>query len=291
MSLRAGVVVVHYGDPAPTRLCVAALVADPSAVERVLVVVDNSGDLPAGAVAPAMVLRYPDNPGFGAGANRGVAALGGAPWDAFVVLNHDVQVCAGFLAAACAAVAGDSVGAAGGPLYLDPGRQQLWYAGGSVCYATGTVRQSRSPRAAGRPREVGFIPGAALAISPAAWRRVGGFDPAFFLYNEDLDLCLRLRRCGLRLRFAPGMAAIHDVGAASGSRRLSAFYLEQISRTRLRAFRPLALRLYLATLHTGYVVLRAAWHAAHGRTGRSKAQALLGGHRAALAAIGRPPLR
>ncbi len=289
MAPRAGCVVVHFGSSAPTRACVAALVADSSPVERTVVVVDNSGDLAESAVAPARVLHCPDNPGFGGGANRGVAALGDGPWDAFVVLNHDVQVCGGFLAAACAAVTRRGTGAAGGPLYLDADKTRLWYAGGRVSFATGTVRQSRSRRAAGRAREVTFVPGAALAIAPRAWREVGGFDPALFLYNEDVDLCLRLRRRGFLIRFEPGMAAIHHIGAATGSDRHSALYLEHITRTRLRPFRPLALRLYLAALHTAYVTLRAARHAARGAPGMSAARALVRGHIDALLAIGHSP--
>jgi GT2 family glycosyltransferase len=152
------------------------------------------------------------------------------------------------------------------------------------------VLQSRSPRAAGHARTVGFIPGAALAIAPAAWRRVGGFDPAFFLYNEDLDLCLRLRRCGYALRFAPAMAAVHRVGTATGSAAVSPLYLENMARTRLLPFRPLAFRLYLALLHSGYVALRAGWHAARGGKGRAAARALLRGHREALRRVRRPPL-
>jgi GT2 family glycosyltransferase len=290
MGARAGLVVVHFGSSGPTLACLRALEADPSPVERAVVVVDNSGDLDAGRVGRALVVHCPDNPGFGAGANRGVAALGEGEWSVFVVLNHDVEVAPGFLAAAVTAVAAPGVGAAGGPLYLDEARRALWYAGGWVSFVTGTVVQSRSPRAAQRARAVGFIPGAALAIAPGAWRRAGGFDPEFFLYNEDLDLCLRLRRLGYSLRFAPGMAAVHCVGAATGSAIVSPLYLENMARTRLLPFRPLALRLYLAVLHSGYVALRAGWHAARGAGGRTAAFALLRGHGRALARVTRAPL-
>jgi GT2 family glycosyltransferase len=290
MAPRVGVVVVHFGDPAPTIVCLRALAADPSAVEREAVAVDNSATLDAAAFAGARILRCPDNPGFGGGANRGVAALGDRGWDALVVLNHDVEVAPGFLAAAAAAVSAPGTGAAGGPLYRDDARSLLWYAGGRVSFVTGTVIQSRSARAARRARRVGFIPGAAMAISPQAWRRAGGFDPAFFLYNEDLDLCLRLRRLGFSLRFDPGMAAVHRVGAATGSAGLSPLYLESMARTRLLPFRPLACRLYLAVLHTAYVAARAGWHAARGAGGREAARALLRGHREALHMISRPPL-
>jgi N-acetylglucosaminyl-diphospho-decaprenol L-rhamnosyltransferase len=287
-----GAVVVHFGDPTPTLACLAALRADTSVGERRVVVVDNSGTLPPERLEGEELLRCLDNPGFGGGANRGVAALGDGPFAALVLLNHDVEVVPGFLAAAVQALASPQTGVAGGPLFLDHDGGRLWYAGGGVNFATGTVWQRTSPRRAAQARPAGFIPGAALAVSPAAWRRLGGFDPAYFLYGEDLDLCLRMRRRGFRLCFEPRMAAVHRLGAATGSARRSALYLEHLTANRLRPFRPLAYRLYLAALHTGYVGLRALWYTVgrRGRDGRTAARALVRGHTRALAGIARGPL-
>ena len=153
----------------------------------------------------------------------------------------------------------------------------------------GVVHQSRSEPDAGRRQRVGFIPGTAMAIAADAWRAVGGFDERFFLYHEDLDLCLRLRRAGRTLVFEPGMACTHFLGAATGSATQSALYLEQLTRTRLRPFRPPVYRLYLALVHTGWVALRAAGIAAAGPDRRQRITALVRGHLAALATIGHPP--
>lgn len=282
MSL--GVVIVHFGSPQATTACVRSAVDDPSAVERRIVVVDNQGDLDAVALpAGVELLRSADNPGFGVGANRGVEQLTiGGSAAGYVVLNNDVELLPGFLAAAREAL-GPGVGAAGGPLYLDRARRRLWYAGGGVSLATGTVWQRRSPSAAFRRRRVGFIPAAALAVARAAWEDVGGFDPGYFLYNEDVDLCLRLRRRGWRLLFEPGMQAVHHLGGATGSAGESALYLEQLTWTRLRPFRPWALRAYLALVHSGYNLLRCgALLLRRGPGGRSVARAIARGHRAAL---------
>ena len=284
---RIAVVVVHFGATDPTVACVATLRADPSPVERHVVVVDNSGTLPAAGLGDDVsVVAAASNLGFGAGVNLGVAGIAEAGWDALVVLNHDVEVRPGFLAAAADAVSLPGVAAASGPLYLDGGRQRLWYAGGSVDFLTGTVRQSQDPPDAARERDVTFLPGAAIVFAWEAFREVGGFDPAFFLYHEDLDICLRLHRRGWRLRFVPALEAVHRLGAATGSDRLSPLYLESLSRTRLRAFRPLAYRLYLAVLHTGYVLVRAAAYALSGEAlGSERARALVRGHLGALAEI------
>jgi N-acetylglucosaminyl-diphospho-decaprenol L-rhamnosyltransferase len=290
---RVGVVVVHFGRPNPTVACVGAVLGDPSPCGRHIVVVDNSGDLAPDLLPGAEVIKPGGNAGFGVGANLGVQRLGLGPWGALVILNNDVEVVSGYLGAALDALGHPGVGAAAGPLFLDRPGGKLWYAGGGVNFLTGTVRQSTSRRLADRERPVGFFPGAAFAVSPRAWEAVGGFDPSYFLYNEDVDLCLRLRRRGLRLLFAPAMAAVHRLGSVTGSGGRSPFYLEHMTATRLRPFRPLGYRFYLAALHTGYVLVRALAHLAVSgdKEGATATRALLRGHVRALAGLGRGPLR
>lgn len=256
-----GVIIVHFDAPEPTLRCVASVHDDSSAAPRAIVVVDNGGNLDQAQLGSDVTLvSRPDNPGFGVGANVGVAALpppaADEAYSAYVILNNDVVLEPGFLDAAASALEG-RVGAVGGPVTDGGSDGDLWYAGGHINFLTGTVSQSRSPQDAGQRRDVGFIPGAAIAIRPEAWDEVGGFDASYFLYNEDLDLCLRLRRLGWRLRFEPDMACVHSLGGATGSRSRSPTYLAQLTRTRLRPFRPWIYRFYLSMLHSPYNLLRA----------------------------------
>lgn len=289
MAKRLGVVVVHFGAPELTRRCVDAVQADPSPVQRVVVVVDNSGNL--GQLEGAKVLASPDNPGFGEGANRGARWLVANGCGDLVVLNNDVKVLPGFLDAATEHLRRPGIGAVGGPLYLPDGRT-LWSAGGAVLWPLGVVVQHRSYRWAWKSREVGFLPGAALAVRGEAFFGLGGFDGRFFLYHEDLDLCLRLRRAGWKLWYTPRAGAVHYLGSATGSHGHSGFYLEHLTRTRLMPFRPLVFRLWLALVHSVYAAGRVAWFAFQGQT--AQAQAVLRGHRWALRhlAVGpRPVIR
>ena len=201
----AGVVIVHFGEVDPTIGCTASVCGDPSRLGRRVIVVDNSGNLETDALGSGVeVIRRPDNPGFGAAINVGVAALEGDEGISFyVVLNNDAVLGPGYLDAAADALE-VGVGAAGGPIRDGLDTSKLWYAGGGINFLTGTVRQQRYADTSGQGRDVGYIPATAMAVSSTAWRDVGGFDERFFLYNEDLDLCLRLRRAGWRLRFEPG---------------------------------------------------------------------------------------
>lgn len=65
-------------------------------------------------------------------------------------------------------------------------------------------------------REVGFASGAALAIRRAAWDQAGGFDARYFMYGEDLDLCLRLRLAGWGIGATPAARVAHDYAFVKG---------------------------------------------------------------------------
>lgn len=282
---RVGVVIVHYGGAGPTLRCLRSVLQDPSPVERRIVVVDNSNNL--SPLEGGEVLSCPDNPGFGEGVNRGVRFLAEAAGDAVVALNHDVEVLPGFLDAALHTLARPGVGAAGGPLFFPDGRT-LWSAGGAVLWPLGVVIQYRSLGRVWRSRAVGFLPGAALAFRWEAFQEVGGFDPRFFMYHEDLDLCLRLRRAGWKLWYSPALAAVHHLGAATGAHVFSPFYLEHLSKTRLRPFRPLVFRLWLACVHSLYVAWRSLGFVLRGQ--KEQSDALWRGHVAALASLRQGPL-
>jgi N-acetylglucosaminyl-diphospho-decaprenol L-rhamnosyltransferase len=283
-----GVVVVHFGDPVPTSHALASVLDDPSSASRTTVVVDNGHNLPPDFAPKGVdVLRSPANLGYGTALNRGVERLREfGSFRGYLCLNNDVRLMPGFLDAAATALEEDEAGAIGGPIYEDDERSRIWYGGGSVNFVLGTVHQDHTVEAAAQRRFVGFIPGTAMAVSSRAWHQVGGFDERYFLYHEDLDLCLRLRRAGWRLVFAPDMEALHPLGGETGSHSRSALYLEHMTRTRLMPFRPTAYRLYLAVVHSGWVLARAA--SIVGRGGpemRNKVGALLRGHTAALRGV------
>ncbi len=66
------------------------------------------------------------------------------------------------------------------------------------------------------------VPGVTAALS--LWRTealaaCGGFDPAFFMYYEDVDLCMRAVSRGMRFHLLPNVAGSHRSGATSRRRR------------------------------------------------------------------------
>jgi len=66
------------------------------------------------------------------------------------------------------------------------------------------------------PIEVEGIVGAFIVIKKHIFEEIGGFDERFFLFAEDIDLCLRVKERGYKILHAPDIRIIHFHG---GSRR------------------------------------------------------------------------
>ena len=63
-------------------------------------------------------------------------------------------------------------------------------------------------------RQVDIVTGCFLLIETDTWDKLGGFDPAFVMYGEEADLCLRAGAMGYRPRITPDATIVH-YGAAS----------------------------------------------------------------------------
>lgn len=67
------------------------------------------------------------------------------------------------------------------------------------------------------PVEVECVYGAAMLMEKETFEKVDGFDERYFLYFEDLDLCRKVRKLGLKVIYFPGSVLIHEVGRSVSS--------------------------------------------------------------------------
>jgi GT2 family glycosyltransferase len=198
----------------------------PSLVEQLgerdeLVVVDNASEdgtpEQVERLAPGTrVIRNRQNVGFAAGVNAGAAEAQG---ELLVLLNPDAVPQPGFVEAIRRPLA-DRLGWAAwmGLVTSDGGR--VLNTDGNVVHFTGITWAGgagmRAP-AAGDGRDVAALSGACLALPRATFRRMGGFPPQFFSYQEDTDLSLRLRLEGERLGLEPAAVVDHSYEFAKGA--------------------------------------------------------------------------
>ena len=205
------------------------------------VVVVDHGDGRAASRAGALgavAIHDPDNPGFGAGQNRGVA-LTTSP---FVLLcNPDAEVSPeavrrgadllserpgvaavqGVIANTWTGAPERSQGLEVRPVHLVGravgARRLLAYSAVRALTARSATLGDHARRVPPAPTEVESLATTAVLVRRAAFEEAGGFDPSFFLYGEDLDLCRRLRRAGWTLVALPEVWADHQSGGSAAS--------------------------------------------------------------------------
>jgi N-acetylglucosaminyl-diphospho-decaprenol L-rhamnosyltransferase len=226
---RITAVVVNYNARDHLLGCLRSLRDD--GVEAVVVVDNGSSDGSTDAVLAAdpsaVVIPTGGNLGFGAAANRGLAA---APGEYAVVLNPDVLVEPGTMKVladaadrdAALAVLGPRVENLDGTLYPSVRTfPNLLDAAGHAFlgFVRPANRFSRRYRMLdwdhGAARAVDWVSGTCMLVRLSALRAVGGFDEGYFMYVEDVDLCWRLRRAGWRVGYEPQGRVVHTIGASS----------------------------------------------------------------------------
>ena len=233
-------VIVVAADSGPLLpQCVERVQASSAPVE--IVVVDNASrdGFPAKAIAAHagdgrfQLIENAANRGFGPACNQGAATAHG---DALVFLNPDCLVDADTIAMLRAIADADrSIGLLGvavrnpdgaparGNRRRDPTLRRAFMA------MSGLARfESRWPSFAGvempdavsaSPVErVDAVSGACLFVPRAAFEHVGGFDEAYFLHVEDLDLCRRMRDAGYAVAIANQVRVVHAQGSSSRHR-------------------------------------------------------------------------
>ena len=230
-AARIAAVIVSFNARDDLLRCLASLRLVKAPLETV--VVDNASlDGSPEAVArefPDVRLVTPrENLGFARATNLGIAASL-APY--LLVLNSDAEVRPGTVETLASLLdARPGIGVVGPRTLSGDGTVQVSF--GPDLRPLAEWRQRRRVRgvrrrdpaalrradaAASREQEPDWVSGACLLARREALAAVGGFDEGYFLYEEDADLCLRLRRAGWGVLFTPAAEVVHHLGRSVAS--------------------------------------------------------------------------
>lgn len=165
------------------------------------------------------------NGGYGAGLNRGVRESNG---EILLLANPDLLLGPGTAGALVEALDGPGFGIAAPQLVWDEaGRWAVpqapdtgWRSEVEGRYSLWTARrryfkeQLRLWRATA-PTPTGVVSGTLMAVTRSTFQVVGGFDPKYFLFYEENDFCMRVRRQGLSPVVVPGARVCHAIGVSA----------------------------------------------------------------------------
>jgi GT2 family glycosyltransferase len=235
-AIELSIIIVSYNTRELTLACLRSVYAHHPSVPFELVVLDNgSSDGSSEAIAAefpqAKLLADKQNHGFATGNNIAARTARGRR---LLLLNPDTVVLEGSLDGLWqfAERLPDRGIWGGRTLFedhsLNPtscwGRMTPWTL---LCSAAGLTwlfpnspifsRERYGGWARDCEREVDVVTGCFLLIDRALWKRLAGFDPLFFMYAEEADLCLRARNLGARPTFTPEAEIIHLGGRSERS--------------------------------------------------------------------------
>ncbi|HUG40846.1 MAG TPA: glycosyltransferase family 2 protein [Longimicrobiales bacterium] len=279
MARRIEAVVLNHDDHEATLRAVRELAGSRGVRVDVLVVdaASRPDDVAAlrRAVDPDRLLALPENRGYAGGMNAGLAFWrregAGAP---VLLLTPDARVDGDAARRLLDALeAGGRVGAVGPVVAYSTDPAGRIGAGGDILPGRARVRLSTRVRRPD-PYDVDWIEGCCMLLRPGAVEAVGGFDEAYFLYFEEIDLCHRLREAGWSVRVVPGAAVLHPKAAGG----LPPRYFYYMTRNAYRFWRKnfglgpwrpalesLRATLWLGIVALGAVLLPTRWSQARAR--------------------------
>lgn len=208
MGLGISVIIINYNTEELLAECLSSLQAQQKDIHEI-VVVDNAS---ADRSVPMIRERFPsvrllalsENLGFGRANNLASKHSSG---ELLFLLNPDTRILPGCLSAIRQYMgAHPEIGMAGTAIcdeqHLLQSTVHNEYPGS---HYSGTIFSDL-------PGEVAWLLGASLVVRKEVFDRIQGFDPDFFLYGEDIDLGLRIRKANWALGYIPEAKIIHLEG-------------------------------------------------------------------------------
>ena len=242
------IIIVSYNTREMTLACIESVKSETQTPFEVIVIDNASSDGSAEAIAQSHpdITLIPEKINHGFGPAHTVALKHArAPW--ILLLNPDTVVLDAALDKLLAFAKAEPQAKiwGGRTLFgdrtLNPAscfaKMTLWSVFCRVTGLNGLFRKSELfnseyygawPR--DQAREVDIVSGCMFLIRRELWDELGGFDPAFTMYGEEVDLCLRAHKLGARPMITPDATIIHYGGA---SERVQADKLVRLMRAKI----------------------------------------------------------
>jgi GT2 family glycosyltransferase len=268
------VAIVNHNTRDYLRACLESL--RPEAPDEIVVVdnasLDGSAAMVRSEFSEVWLQANDANRGYGAAANE---AIGLCRAPAVLLLNSDTRLRTGALAALVAYLGDHPEVAVAGPRLVNPdgSLQPSTYPAPTPLHIL--LEESTLGRLVrhlpllrerylrtwshSHPRAVPWLLGAALAFRRDAFLAAGGFDPSFFMYAEEVDLCARLGAAGWQVHFVPAAEIVHSGGASTRQyrSRMAIQYFSSLDRYYRRHYSRLR-QVELAAIVKAIVLLRLA---------------------------------
>jgi GT2 family glycosyltransferase len=220
---KTAVLILNYNGKAHLDACLQSVLAQTGPQDQVYLVDNGSTDGSVEYVReryPAVKqILFEHNLGFAEAYDRAVRIV---DEELVVFLNNDVEVEEGWLSGLKSGLEGSSgqVAACGSKILFYNDRSLVNHAGGKFTRVGGGIDvgfMTRNIQEEYHERCVGCVSGASMIVPRSVFLSLGGFDPDFFAYFEDVDYCWRAWLAGFRVLYVPSSIMYHKFSATMGS--------------------------------------------------------------------------
>lgn len=227
-QIDVSIIIVNYHTSDQVRDCIDSIYGFTSGVTYEIIIVDNNSEPNLSKIFDGYrhvsIISLPENIGFGQANNEGFKAARGRYLFCLnpdtILLNNAVRELATFMDTH------PESGATGGNLYNTDMKPTLsfrrilpgikWEINEFLNLKPEKMRfgKNRIFNHTGQPMEVAYITGADLMLRRETIEQTGGYDPAFFMYYEETDLCNRIKRTGWKIYSVPTAKIQHLEGGS-----------------------------------------------------------------------------
>jgi len=230
MEKELTVIVVNFNDKAHLQRSLSSVEENAKGLAFEIIVVDNnsqdgSAEFIEKNFPGVKLIRNKENVGFSRANNQAIRESRG---EFILFLNTDTVLFPNALGLLLEEMrANPQIGALGPALLRDGNRYQVSF-GKKVSFFSEIVQKfflnhyyRLLLKTFQEKREVGWLSAACLLMKRSVLAEAGLFDENFFLYFEDIDLCLRIREKGWKLVFFPRARVFHEGGISTSSFKFS----------------------------------------------------------------------
>jgi GT2 family glycosyltransferase len=219
MASNLTVIMVNYDQKKEILECLASLGKSTYKPQQIIISDNGSSDgsieLIRKEFPTTTVILNNANIGYAEANNRAFGVVDIGDNEYLLLLNSDTVVTSSFLENLIVAAERTSFDIVGPKIMYYDRPNIIWFAGGYFNPDRGTYyHRGKGEIDKGQYNEkvfCDFVTGCALLIRKSLFRKLGGYDPKFFMYCEDLDLCLRARAIGARIGYVSDAQLYHKV--------------------------------------------------------------------------------
>jgi len=201
--------------------CIDSIRENTSNNYSIVVIDNNSSDSSTQNLTDDIeVVSLDNNFGFGVGYNKGISKSITENDDYIVLLNYDTIVSSDFIELISRELnKRDEENIYGVKILYHNENDLIWYGGGNVNLSKGIISHKgiRSFNSSEQKNSfTDYVTGCCMIMHKTIFSRLNGFDSRFFMYNEDVDFCLRAKKMNIKCIYLPDIQIFHKVSLSLG---------------------------------------------------------------------------